>query len=74
MNLQHSETGGFVQDDSPVNVVTDALDLTPYCSPAAVESGQQVSYKLTAIADHTGSMTGGHYTARCRADQRWQNS
>ena len=63
----------LVQDDRPVDVVTDALDLTPFCSPAALTSGQQLLYKLTAIADHVGSMAGGHYTARCRADQRWLN-
>lgn len=59
-----------MQDDTEVDVGTD-LDLTPYCSPAVVESGQQLSYRLTAIVDHFGGMNKGHYKARCRADQQW---
>ena len=52
-----------------MDVVAHKLDLSAYCSTAA----SQPLYRLTAIANHVGSMAHGHYTALCRSasDGKW---
>lgn len=54
------------------------LDLSPFCNPAglkaAAASGRPPPcYELVAVADHTGYIHGGHYTARGRSvlDGSW---
>lgn len=38
------------------------LDLAPYCSPQKLERGP-VPYALYAVVEHSGRLSGGHYTA-----------
>jgi ubiquitin C-terminal hydrolase len=56
----------------------EVLDLTPFCSPAGLQAAAAAGkspprYELIAVADHRGSLGGGHYTARgrCLADGSW---
>ena len=65
----------MLQDSSPVDIVADTLDMSPYCSTFTRKQPQKPVYKLTAITNHSGSMSGGHYTAQCRSalDDEWYN-
>lgn len=56
----------------------ERLDLGPFCNPeglkAAAAAGQLPPlYELLAVADHTGYIHGGHYTARgrCLLEGSW---
>jgi ubiquitin carboxyl-terminal hydrolase 4/11 len=48
-----------------VHISTQPLDLTPYCNPAglAQPGSPRPIYQLTALSRHSGSLSGGHYTA-----------
>jgi hypothetical protein len=39
-----------------------SLDLTPWIPPHALENEPQPIYDLYAISNHSGGMSGGHYT------------
>lgn len=56
----------------------ELLDLSPFCNPARLKAAAAAGvpppqYELIAVADHTGCIHGGHYTARGRAllDGSW---
>ncbi len=84
---QRSNAGGLfarfrsASKNSTAVTVTDALDLTPYCSPHGARSQVQTGcnggagpvYQLLAISNHSGTLEGGHYTATARsaADNSW---
>ena len=57
----------MLQDSTPVDIVADTLDMSPYCSTFARKQLQKPVYKLTAITNHSGSMSVCHYTAQCRS-------
>ena len=69
----HESNLWCLQDTTPVEVVADNLDLSPYCSMAARKQARKPVYNLTAVTNHSGSMSGGHYTAQCRSalDSSW---
>lgn len=56
----------------------DVLDLSSFCNPAGLKAAAKEGrpsprYELIAVADHTGSINGGHYTAhgRCILNGSW---
>ena len=56
----------------------ERLDLSPFCNPAGLKAAAAAGmppplYELLAVADHTGCINGGHYTARgrCLLDGAW---
>jgi ubiquitin C-terminal hydrolase len=56
----------------------ELLDLTPFCNPAGLQAAAAAGtppprYELIAVADHSGGLNGGHYTARgrCVVDGSW---
>ena len=58
----------LLQDSTFVGVIADNLDLSPYCSTAAMGQGCRPVYTLTAVTKHHGrSIASGHYTAQCRS-------
>merc|ERR1719473_2097726 len=45
------------------------LDVGAYCCPVSDDlSVKSTAYSLFAVSHHTGSLSGGHYTAVCRTD------
>ncbi|KAG1674035.1 hypothetical protein FOA52_000341 [Chlamydomonas sp. UWO 241] len=68
---------------TPVRVPNDALDLSPFTNPSgskrqecgsvAFHTPASPTYRLIAEVHHTGSLSGGHYTAcgRAACDGRW---
>ena len=61
-----------MQDESEVDIGAGLLDVQPHCSEVAVNQAA-CKYSLFAVANHTGAMRGGHYTATCRSPttQKW---
>lgn len=56
----------------------EVLDLSSFCNPAGLSAAAAAGrpppkYELIAVADHTGVINGGHYTARgrCVLDGSW---
>jgi len=56
----------------------DVLDLSGFCNPAGLQAAAAAGkppprYELIAVADHSGCINGGHYTARgrCLLDGCW---
>ncbi|KAL0023705.1 hypothetical protein WJX79_004777 [Trebouxia sp. C0005] len=68
-----SRFSAMSKDTTPIEIVADNLDLSPYCSMAARKQARKPVYNLTAVTNHSGSMSGGHYTAQCRSalDNSW---
>ena len=56
-----------MQDERQVEVVTDMLNLSPYSSAGSNHQAHQPLYRLSAVVNHLGSMTSGHYTAHCQS-------
>lgn len=44
---------------------SEELDMSPYC----VDTDEEQNYKLFAYSLHSGTMTGGHYTAKINSDK-----
>ena len=58
----------LLQDSTLVDLIADNLDLSPYCSTAAMGQARRPVYTLTAVNKHHGrTIASGHYTAQCRS-------
>jgi ubiquitin C-terminal hydrolase len=68
--------GGAAPDKlaAPVAFPLEGLDLAPFVSPECPHAPAELVYDLYAVAYHSGSAAGGHYTAAARgADGRWRH-
>jgi ubiquitin carboxyl-terminal hydrolase 8 len=54
----------FTRNNTSIEFSED-LDLSPYC----VDKTEEQNYKLFAYSLHSGTMTGGHYTAKINSDK-----
>ena len=54
-------------------VEDNLLDLCPFMHPDSPHGGADPLYKLYAMVQHSGSLSGGHYVAYClnNADRNW---
>jgi len=55
-----------LQDTQAVDVESNGLDLEGYCSSSARLLGRDCVYDLVSVCNHSGVLSGGHYTANCR--------
>ena len=56
-----------------VDYPIDNLDLSKYVLSTDESKKRSHKYKLFAVANHTGTLDGGHYTALCKNEKlnRW---
>ena len=59
--------------DSLVEFPTRGLDLSPYVRGPQSGDGSTLLYDLFAVSEHSGSLSGGHYTAAARnfVNKQW---
>lgn len=61
------------KDKRHVDYPTTGLDLAPYITPQNRNPDATYTYRLQSVANHTGSLQGGHYYSYCIDDDtlRW---
>ena len=61
------------KDKRHVEYPTTGLDLAPYITPQNLNPNATYTYRLQCVANHVGSLTGGHYYSYCLDDDslRW---
>lgn len=75
MSLLGSRLGsGRLSRNAAEVLIPATLDLRRYCNPEGLSRSERTGlYELIAVSDHSGSLAGGHYTARgwSASNGRW---
>jgi hypothetical protein len=56
----------LLQDTQAVHVQCNGLDVEEYCSSSSGVLRGDCLYDLVSVCNHSGVLSGGHYTANCR--------